>query len=204
MGNGLFTLQSERAPLPLPLPPPPTPSCSYQLNAPPPLSLPSSQQGLVNDTAFYAVSGALFGGCVGAVKVRPRRSSSHPSSLTPPPPPHPLQAAWGGAPRAAVPLSQAITSAGRAVGSSAVTFAAIAGAYKAVASITEGVRGRAVRRQLHLSLVAHAPTPYPYPAGCVEWSCGRFGCGRCYRRQDAARRRGRGRWDLLRGSQCNY
>jgi hypothetical protein len=61
------------------------------------------------------------------------------------------QAAWAGAPRAPTPLSQAIAAAGRSVGSSAITFAAIAGTYKAVSSVTEQARGRSVRRALHLS-----------------------------------------------------
>jgi len=123
----------------------PPPPLLLPLIPPPPLH---SQHGLINDTAFYAVSGGIFGGCVGAVKVRsrlfalatPRRFALSSS----PPFPSP-QAAWAGAPRAAIPLSQAITGAGRSVGSSAVTFAAIAGTYKAVSSITEGVRGRSVR-----------------------------------------------------------
>ena len=55
------------------------------------------------------------------------------------------QAAWAGAPRAPVPLNQAIATAGRSIGSSAITFAAIAGTYKAVSTLTEGARGRSVR-----------------------------------------------------------
>ena len=55
------------------------------------------------------------------------------------------QAAWAGAPRAHVPLNQAIAAAGRSVGSSSIAFAAIAGTYKAVSHVTEEARGRAVR-----------------------------------------------------------
>lgn len=39
-----------------------------------------AQQGLVSDTAFYGLSGGIFGGCVGAVKVSPCMPSSSPHS----------------------------------------------------------------------------------------------------------------------------